>query len=57
MVQTKLATPTENITGFFANSLGFNLANESLIARFTIGGSNKALLSDFGVMLFQITRP
>ena len=33
-------TSTTNITGFFATFLGLSLTNDSLVARFTISGSN-----------------
>src|ERR1035441_984912 len=40
MVVMAAPTSTTNITGFFIMVRGFSLTNESLSARFTIGGSN-----------------
>src|ERR1019366_9163476 len=40
MVVIAAPTSTTNMTGFFIMVRGFSLTNESLSARFTIGGSN-----------------
>src|ERR1019366_979525 len=40
MVVNAAPTSTTNITGFFATILGLSFTNDSLVARFTISGSN-----------------
>src|ERR1700691_5206325 len=40
MVIRAAPTSTTNITGFFATSIGLSFTNDSLVARFTISGSN-----------------